>query len=386
MRDKILLILPLVVFLGACSRGKESSRGVTEEPVVRDVEVVFVRPEAVEDSFESVGTVKARNTAVLSSKTVGTIVAVMAKEGDRIKKGQTLIEIDNRDLRAELQGAQAALDEANWVIKAAESAVISARGQRDLAAATFKRYEFLIARGSVTPQEFDEVSAKSKVADAELGHAEENLRAARARRTQAEAKVSYAKTILSYTKITSPFDGVVTTKNAEVGALASPGNPLMIVEQSGLYRLEVQVGESSLADVKLGMAVPVVIDAVKTELPGNVGEIVPAVDPQSRTFTIKIEIPSHPLLRSGLYGKTRFPMGKKEVLVVPSQAVIERGQLLGVYTVDDQGIVRLRLIKTGRRYEQRIEVLSGLTPGDHIVARGMEKISEGSRVAPPPAK
>ncbi|HEX9429346.1 MAG TPA: efflux RND transporter periplasmic adaptor subunit, partial [Candidatus Bathyarchaeia archaeon] len=283
MRDKILLILPLLVFLGGCSRDKETSHAVTEEPVVRDVEVVFVRPEIVEDSFEAVGTVKARHSAVLSSKTVGTVVAVTAKEGDRIKKGQILIEIDNRDLRAELQGTQAALDEANWSIKAAESAVASARGARDLATATFKRYEFLIGRGSVTPQEYDEVSAKYKIADAELQHAEESLRAARARKKQAEAKVAYAETLLSYTKITSPFDGVVTAKNAEVGGLAAPGNPLMTVEQSGLYRLEVQVGESSLADVKLSMAVPVVIDAIKTEFAGKVGEIVPAADPQSRT-------------------------------------------------------------------------------------------------------
>ena len=386
MRDKILLILALLVFLGGCSRDKETSHAVTEEPVVRDVEVVFVRPEIVEDSFESVGTVKARHSAVLSSKTVGTVVAVTAKEGDRIKKGQILIEIDNRDLRAELQGTQAALDEANWSIKAAESAVASARGARDLATATFKRYEFLIGRGSVTPQEYDEVSAKYKIADAELQHAEESLRAARARKKQAEAKVAYAETLLSYTKITSPFDGVVTAKNAEVGGLAAPGNPLMTVEQSGLYRLEVQVGESSLADVKLGMTVPVVIDAIKTELTGRVGEIVPAADPQSRTFTIKIEIPAQTLLHSGLYGKARFLRGKKEVLLVSSQAVFERGQLVGVYAVDDKGIVRLRLIKTGARHDQRIEVLSGLTPGERIVARGIEKISEGSRVAPPPAK
>ncbi len=386
MKEKILLILPLLVFLGACSRDKESSHAVIDEPVVRDVEVVSVEPGVVVDSFEAVGTVKARHSAVLSSKTLGTIFAVMAKEGDRIKKGQTLIEIDNRDLRADLQGAQAALDEANWSIKAAESAVASARGARDLAGATFKRYEFLIGRGSVTPQEFDEVSAKYKIADAELQHAEENLRAARARKKQSEAKVSHAETVLSYTKITSPFDGVVTAKNAEEGGLASPGNPLMIVEQSGLYRLEVQVGESSLADVKLSMAVPVVIDAIKTEFAGKVGEIVPAADPQSRTFTIKIEVPPHSLLRSGLYGKARFPTGKKEVLVVPSQAVIERGQLVGVYAVDDKGIVRLRLIKTGGRYDQRIEVLSGLTRGERIVARGIEKISEGSRVAPSPAK
>ena len=374
-----------LMFLGACSRERENSRVMPEEPLVSGVEVVVVRPESVEDSFESVGTVKARQSAALSSKTVGTIIAVMAREGDHVKRGQTLIEIDSRDLRAELQGAQAALEEADWAIRASESAVTSARGQKELAAATFERYESLVAKGSVTPQEFDEVNAKYRVANAELARAEENLRAAGARKKQAEARVSYAQTLFNYTRIASPFDGVVTVKTAEVGMLALPGNALMTVEQSGAYRLEVQVGESWLTDVRLGMNVTVVIDAIRAELTGKVGEIVPAADPQSRTFTIKIEI-SHPLVRSGFYGKARFLTGKKDVLLVPSEAVFERGQLVAVYAVDDRGIVRLRLINTGKRYGQRIEVLSGLTPGDRIVARGTEKISEGSLVALPAAK
>lgn len=383
--DRAILVL-FLMFLWACSREKKISKESAEQPAVRDVQVAWVRPEAVEDSFEAVGTVKAKMSALLSSKTVGTIVSVMAQEGDRVRKGQILIEIDDRDLRAEVQGAQAALEEADSAIGAAESAVASARGQKELATATFKRYEPLVAKGSVTPQEFDEVAAKYKVANAELERAEKNLRAFGARKKQAEAKLSYAQTLLSYTKIGSPFDGIVTAKSGEVGVLASPGTPLMTVEQSGLYRLEVQVGESSLADVKLGMTVPVVIDAIEAQLTGKVGEIVPAGDPQSRTSTIKIDIPSRPRLHSGLYGKARFPRGKKEVLRVPAEAVVENGQLVGLYVVDEKGVVRLRLVTTGKRYDRKIEILSGLTAGDRIVVRGVGEISEGSRVILPAAK
>jgi multidrug efflux pump subunit AcrA (membrane-fusion protein) len=386
VKQKKLYLWPAaLVFFWACSRDGEAPGNKSEEALVKDVEVVSIQPETVEEAFESVGTVKARKSAVLSSKIVGTIVSVSAQEGDRVKKGQTLMEIDGRELRAELLEAQAALEEADWATGAAESAVASARGQRDLAAATFKRYESLVAKGSVTPHEFDEVNAKYRIAAAELKRAEGNLQAARARQKQAQSKVSYAQTRLGYTVIAAPFDGVVTAKIAEIGALASPAGPLMTVEQTDRYRLEVQVGESWLLNVKLGISVPIVIEAIQAEVAGRVGEIVPAVDPQSRTSTIKIDLPSHPLVRSGLYGKARFPGGRREVLLVPSDAVVEKGQLVGVYTVDEEGLARLRLIKTGKRHDRSLEVLSGLAAGDRVVVRGIEKISDGNRVASPAA-
>lgn len=379
----LLLVFLSLFFLGACTRESKPTRQQAEPALVKSVEIAPVRPQTVEDSFESVGTVKAIRSAMLSSKTVGTIIAIMVKEGDRVKKGQTLIEIDSRDLQAELRAARAALEEANSGVGAAESTVTSARGEKDLAEATFKRYEPLVGKGSVTPHEFDEVSAKQKIADAELNRAEENLRAARARKTAAMAKVSYAETLLGYTKILAPFDGVVTAKSGEMGALASPGTPLITVEQSGSYRLEVQVGESSLANVKMNMTVPVSMSAIKAELTGKVVEIVPAADPQSRTFTIKIELPSHPLLHSGQYGKAHFVEGKTTVLLVPSEAVIQKGQLVGLYVADDSGLARLRLVTTGKSYDDKIEILSGLTAGERIVIRGKERVSDGSRVALP---
>lgn len=381
-----IILLLFMIFVAACSKDRKESRDITQPPLVRDVEVRLIRPETVEDSFEAVGTVKAKMIAQLSSQVAGTIVSVLAREGDPVSRGQTLVEIDDRDARAELQGAQAGVEEADRAIGAAESAVTAARGQRELAAATFKRYEPLVAKGSVTPQEFDEVNARFKIANAELERAEENLRAQRARKKQAEAKVSSAQTRLGFTKLGAPFDGVVTAKTAEVGTLASPGNPLMTIEQRGPYQLEVQVGESRLGGLKLGMRTPVEIDALKKELTGKIGEIVPAAEPRSRTFTIKIDIPADPSLHTGLYGRARFIAGKKEILMAPQSALVKKGQLTGVYAVDDRGTVRLRFVTTGNRYGDNTEILSGLTASERIVVRGLEKISDGSRVAPPAAK
>lgn len=385
-QPKFLAAALVILLLGGCSKDQQASRAMTEEAPVRGVEVMAVQTESVADTFEAVGTVKARQSAALSSKITGTIIGVSVREGDRVKKGQTLVEIDSRELRAELRAAQAALEEANAAIKAGESAVSAARGQRELAAATFERYQPLVESGSVTPQEFDEVRAKNRVADAELARAEENLRAAGARKKQAQAKLAHARTQFDYSRIAAPFDSVVTAKSAELGMLAAPGVSLVTVEQSGSYRLEAQVGESSLAYAKLGAAVPVRVDALDATLTGKVVEIVPAADPQSRTFTIKIELPAEPLLRSGVYGKARFSRGERQVLLVPVGAVLERGQLTGVFVVGQDGRAEFRLVKTGKRYGESFEILSGLEAGERVAVNGAERIAEGKRVALPPAK
>jgi len=377
----LALIALMAVWTWACSKDRKAVDETVRAPLVGNVEIAVVRNETMDDGFASAGTVTAKKSAVLSSRTTGVIVAVNAREGDRVKRGQTLVEIDGRDVRAELQGAQAGLAEAHSAIAAAAAALTSARGQNELAAATFKRYDGLIAKGSVTAQEFDEVSAKYKVAQAEFERNQEMLNAAKARKTQMEARVAYVESLLGYTMIAAPFDGAVTAKTAEVGAMASLGVPLMTIEQSDGYRLEVQVGASSIAAVTPGLAVAVTIDAIKAELTGKVSEIVPAADPQSRTFTIKIDLPPLATLRSGLYGNARLIRGKKTVLLIPSVALIERGQLTGVYGVNDQGRVELRLVTAGKTYDGKIEILSGLSAGDRIVVRGMEKLAEGSRVA-----
>ena len=122
------------------------------------------------------------------------------------------------------------------------------------------------------------------------------------------------------------------------------------------------------------------------KLSGKVSEIVPASDPASRSFTVKIDLsdgkgqPSSPALRSGLYGKARFSVGQKQTIQVPQKAILQRGQLVGVLIVDPSDVVRLRLIQAGKTYGDRTEVLSGINDGDRIIVEGLEKAKEGDRV------
>ncbi len=379
MARKNLLIIILLLYGSACSK---SDRSAAEQSNgnAQNVTVEVAKPMAMNDFFTVAGIVRARRSTVLSSKITGMVTSVAVNSGDRVRKGQILVQIDNRELRAELAGANAALDEIGWAEKAAESALLAAKGQRELAATTYQRYEGLFARQSVTRQEFDEVNTKYKVADAEMARAEENRRAVAAKKDQAESRIAQAQTLLDQTTIRSPYDGVVTDKPAELGMLASPGTPLVTVEESGSYRLDTQVGESEIRFAQQGKSVSVSIDAVPVELTGTVTEIVPAADPQSRTFTVKVQLPSDPALRSGLYGKARFPAGKRELIALPTHAILSRGELQGLFVVGNDDVVHFRLVKTGKKYGDRIEILSGINPGERVVTQGAERLSEGERV------
>ncbi|RMG48917.1 MAG: efflux RND transporter periplasmic adaptor subunit [Acidobacteria bacterium] len=352
-----------------------------------------IAPVTVKETYQAVGTVRSKTISTLSSKLMGYVTAVYVKEGDRVRAGQLLIQLDDRDVRAQLRKAQAglmeakqALQEVERAIAAAEQARVAAEANRRFASATYKRYQALLERRSVSRQEFDEVEAKYRSAVAEANRATEMLRSLQAKKRQvlaridqATAEVTNAQTMVSYSKITSPITGVVTMKNVDVGVLASPGVPLLTVEDHRAYRLDVLVEESQLDRIHLGDEAAVTIAALDDgRLKGVVREIVPAADPASRSFIVKLDLPSHPGLRSGLFGKAQFTIGEKKAILLPSSAVIERGQLTAVYVVDDTHRARLRLVKTGKRYGDSVEILSGLHRGDRVIIEGVERVKEGN--------
>ncbi len=398
MKRSVIVIS--MIFLGALlliGCGKKEEPVVEKTPAVQGIKIETVTLSPAPSDYEAVGTVRSRTASILSSKTIGQIIAVHVREGDRVKTGQLLVEIDDRDTKAQLQKAEAgfrevqdAQEEIEQNIHAAESAKEAAEAGRTLAQATFDRYKALLDERSVSRQEFDEVQAKLRVAEAEVARSERMLQALRAKKNQVHAKqdqakadISGAKIYVGYSRILSPMNGIVVSKQAEVGLLASPGVPLLTVEDSSHYRLEVSVEDSMLGKIRLGTPAQVLIDAFgPQEFSSKVAEIVPASDPGSRSSTVKIDLSgvNTSLLRSGLYGKARFPVGEKQVLKVPQKAVTERGQLSSVFVVDPSNTIRLRLIKTGKTYGDQVEVLSGLNDGDRVVVEGMDKIKEGDRV------
>jgi multidrug efflux system membrane fusion protein len=209
-----------------------------------------------------------------------------------------------------------------------------------------------------------------------------------AKMDQVKADITSAQVYVGYSRILSPMNGIVVSKQAEVGLLAAPGVPLLTLEDGSRYRLEVSAEESMLKKVRLGTPVRVSIDALGfQEFSSRVSEIVPASDPASRSYTVKIDLfdekgrpVDQPVLRSGLFGRARFVIGQKQALKIPQKAILQRGQLVSVFIVDESSILHLRLIKTGKQYDDQVEVLSGLNDGERIVIEGLEKVKEGNRV------
>jgi len=369
-------------------------------PVPQKVKIEKVQASPLEDTYEAMGTVRSKTISVLSSKVLGRIVSIPVREGDRVKAGQLLVEIDDREMKAQLQKSQAGLKETQYALDEIEKAIRGGEAEKKaadarlaLASSTLDRFKGLFERRSVSSQEFDEVQTKNTAAKADADQASERLQALLAKKNQIIARIDQAKAdtanaeaFLSHTRILSPIDGIVTTKPADLGQMAAPGTHLLSVEDESHYRLEALVEESRISRIHLGDTVSVSIDALgQKPMAGQVSEIVPALDPASRSTIIKIDLrapDSSTLFRSGLFGKARFNTGAKQVLTVPVQSVLERGQLTFVYVVDPAKIAHMRLIQTGKRYGDRVEILSGLSEGDPVVLEPLPAVKDGAAVEP----
>ena len=361
----LIVIVAAVASLSSCSSERTTTAPAPE--TVRNISVFAAQQASVPDLLEAVGTVRAAQSSQLASQMMGNIVEVRVHEGDRVQRGQVLAVIDDSQPRA-------AADRATAADSAAQQQLIAADSDLALAESTLKRYQNLYERKSVSPQEFDEVKARQRAALARRDIAQ-------AEQAQAKAALSQARTSLDYTRIRAPFDGVVTEKKVDSGTLASPGSPIFTVEDVRRYRLEATVNENDLRYVRTGQQVSVLVDALdNTGLKGRVVQIVPAADSASRTFLVKIELPAETRLRSGLFGRAQFSRGERQALLIPRTAVVERGQLQGVFVLDQNKVASLRYITLGKPSGSEIEVLAGLQDGERLVAKPGELDLNGKRV------
>jgi membrane fusion protein, multidrug efflux system len=378
MTNKSLWLIPLVLWLAGCSESPREAKPTSQgSPVV--VSVVTVAEQQWPSIYEATGTVRARTSAVIAAKLLGYVREVKVQAGDRVREGQLLVTLDARDLDVNASKAEAALDEVRSSIPEADNAVAGAKASLDLAQTTFNRMQELWNKKSISNQEFDESSAKLKSAQAAY-------EMARGRRAQLDAQAARVQQDIrsteiarSYAEITAPFAGVVIAKSVDPGAMAVPGAPLLTIEREGAYRLEASVEESRVAAIRVGQSVSVMLDGLDRTLDARVSEIIPAVDAASRSYTVKIDLPSLPALRSGAFGRASFSLGSRSPLTIPVGAVTARGQLQSV-VVAENGIAHTRLITSGQQSKDQVEVLSGLTAGEMVIFPVPSGLSDGAAV------
>jgi RND family efflux transporter MFP subunit len=306
-----------------------------ELPAARvSVVPVEARPHASVE--EVVGTIRARRRTLLEAKVSGRIVSLESRLGHAVKAGETLVQLDASELVARVEQARVVLEQATR--------------ERD-------RFQGLLAQRTVSPQEFETVESRWKVAKAGLSEAE---------------------TLLGYLKVVAPFDAVVSRKLAEVGDLATPGRPLLELEVPGELRLEADVGEALIDRIRVGQVLTVRTGA-DSRLQGTVAEIAPAADAGTRTFLVKVDLPSGTTVRSGAFGRLGVPLSETMVMRVPPSAVMRRGQLEYVM-VESSGKAQLRLVRTGRVLGDGVELISGVENGERVVLTGLRELVEGQRL------
>ena len=205
--------------------------------------------------------------------------------------------------------------------------------------------------------------------------------ASKAQVEAARAQLAGARTMLGYTHVVAPFAGVVSARMVDPGAMAAPGIPLLQIDGTGAVELQTMVPESIIAGVHKGMKIGITVgDSYGQRFEGTVVEIDPAADPASHSFPVKIAVLSSPLLRLGMFANAEIPNGTKQSILAPRSAIVMRGSLTCVYSLDAGGIAQLRYLTLGNALDDKVEVLSGLTGGEKLVDNPSDRDLAGKHV------
>jgi len=286
---------------------------------------------------EVIGTVRARDTVEISSTVMGKIAELHCTLGARVKAGDVIAQLSVQELAARLDQARATL----------------AQAELELGRTTKLR-----TSGATTGAEYDAALSRQRIAQA----------------AQAEAV-----TMAGYAAVHAPFSGIVTAKRANQGDMAMPGRPLCVVEDLGALRFEATVPESLARAFAQAQAIQVRLDAAGPTLTTTVAEVSPNAEATSRTVLVKLALPRDPRLRAGAFGRAIVPTNQVRALTVPARAVVRNGQLEAVYVVGD-GAARMRLVRTGRSADDRIELVSGLRDGEQVVVDVADVLVDGQPV------
>lgn len=383
MRFRLLTIAAALVMSAACTRRTpEAAPAKAAEPV--PVTVDKAATTEWPSSYEAGGIVRAQVSAPVASRIMATITAVHVRVGDRVRRGAPLVTLDARELVANQDRTAAGLVGAQAAASAAAADEAAADANLTLARVTHERIAGLAARKSATPQELDQAVAALAAADAQLRGARARRAAADAGREAARAAGAAADTGASYAQLIAPFDAVVTERAAEPGMMATPGTPLLILEEPSHQRLEVSVDEARAAWTGPGQSVEISLDAdaageQRTWTTARVAEV-DRLDPSSHTFTLKIDLPSGDVATSGHVGRARITGARRSTLAVPDAALVRRGQLTFVFAVDAGSVARLRAVSIGTSQSGRTEILAGLAPNDAVVVSPGPSLVDGQPV------
>ncbi len=341
----------MLLLLTACTKDPEPNKAPPSSTYSLKHQQVIQH--SVPQIYTVPGTVISDNRVEVTSRITGYIQAIHVREGERVKQGQILAMLDNRDVEGMIAQSRAENTKAEAALQDTVTDV--------------KHFESLFQKGVVS----ETTLRKARLAQAV---AEDNL-------TAATAGMNTAISQRQYTSIVSPVSGQVVARQKRNGDLATPGTPILTVESDSLLLFETYIAEQRISDIKPGMAVTIAIDALARPVAGKVSRVVFSGNPITRRFQVKITLPkTDQLLLAGMFGRASFTTGNYTTITIPQSAIIHRGGIDGVYTVDESKKVHFRWVRTSKQRQNTVEITSGLTENETIVTNPPAALRDGDTI------
>ncbi|SRX55170.1 efflux RND transporter periplasmic adaptor subunit [Aequorivita sp. CIP111184] len=349
-----ILLFSAVLSFTACNNSSEEKK-IDSTPAV-PVTVSSVAAENNTPFLTASGKIEAANSATLSTRMMGFVDKVLVNVGQKVTKGQLLVSINNSDLSAKQAQTSAGITEAQAAFNNAEK--------------DYQRFQNLFADNSASQKELDDQRARYEMAKARLEGAKQ---------MKNEVQSQFA-----YVNLRAPFNGVVTSKSIEAGDMANPGAPLISIEGPGNFEVTASVPESEISKIKSGTEVKVIVKSSDKILPGTVTEVSTSAKNTGGQYLVKVVLnKTDESILSGMYATVQFPIEKKTdvtTVLVPTEALVKRGQLTGIYTVSQNNTALLRWLRLGRTYGDNVEVLSGLNADENYIISADGKLFNGAKI------
>lgn len=368
MKKKFSFLICVFLTLVFSCENTSIPPGFSKDTTQNSIQVkntIKVESRPVTQIYEAVGTIRPLTESVIESQVSGQVLKINVVPGTKVKTGQILVLLDNRQLttrhKQSKEGVAHAKDTLNQALKARDEA----RAGQDQANAAYLRTKTLFEKDVVSSQQLEIDRAGFLQAKARLEKSSEAVKAAKSNIRHAMEVVKEGEIALGYASIKASAPGVVVERLIDPGDQAMPGKPLLVVQTSGSLRLEARIREGLIQKIIQGNTYGVKIETLTTEVKAIIEEIVPYADPQTRTFLVKAALPDIPGIYPGMFGRLLIPVNKEETLLIPKEAVTRVGQLEMVYIKfqnnNESNPFKSVFIKTGKTFGSKIEVLSGLT-------------------------
>lgn len=354
---KIYTILTLSIALFVASCGNEDKKTVVDNSPAISVKTSQVTANTNSPFLSVSGKIQATNSADLSTRIMGYVNKVHVNVGDKVRKGQLLVSINNSDLQAKRAQVNAGIIEANAALNNVEK--------------DYNRFKNLFADNSASQKEMDDMTANYEMAKARVEGANQ---------MKNEINAQFA-----YSNITAPFSGTVTSKNVEAGNMANPGVQLISIETPGNFEVMAMVPETEISEIKSGTSVDVLVKSINKTLKGKVKEVSTSAKNTGGQYLVKIDLDkTEANILSGMFTTVQFPVERKatsSMVLIPTEAIVTNGQLSGVYTVSQSNTALLRWLRLGRTFGDQVEVLSGLNADEAYIVSAEGKLFNGAKIS-----